>query len=242
MRLHPTITVHYRRALADLGIPTTPQSVRLGLRAAAERYRTALRTGHPIESDPLAALLFWRTYNEALLQALGVRRGRPGLAAALADGFYRPAGWRRFPETLPVLRRLRRDGVRVGIVSNFTPALVPICDALGLLPLVDCAIASTQVGSQKPDVSIFRLALRRLGVDPAATLHVGDSYVADVLGARAAGITPVLVVRADRRPRLQSGDGEPAAPPPARLDCAVITDLRAVPAMARRIGRATSVE
>ena len=225
MRVHPTITAHYRRSLAAHGIAASPAVVRSGLRAAADHYRAARRAGHPFESDRGAALAFWRSYNETLLAVLGVGRGRRRLAAALGDGFYQPSCWRRFPETLAVLRRLRADGVRIGIVSNFTPALLPICDALGLLELCDVVLASTLVGSEKPDVTIFRLALRQLGVEPSGAVHVGDTYTADVLGARAAGITPVLLVRPDRRPRLSSGDGEPARPVPSGVDCAVVTDL-----------------
>ncbi len=59
-------------------------------------------------------------------------------------------------------------------------------------------MASTVTGSQKPDVSIFREALRRTGSDPASSVHMGDNYIADVLGARAAGIDGVLVDRSRR--------------------------------------------
>ncbi len=224
-RVHPSITTHYRRALAAQGIPATVDAVRRALRVAGAHYRRAKGAGRPLESDRLAADAFWREYNDVLLRSLGVSRGRAERAAALADGFYHPTAWRCFPEARPVLRRLRADGVRVGIVSNFTPALLRLCDALGLLELCDVVLASTVVGSEKPDVSIFRLALRQLGADPQLTIHVGDTYTADVLGARAAGITPVLVARADRRPRLSSGDGEPVRAALPGLDCAVVDDL-----------------
>lgn len=201
-----------------------------------------MRSGVRIESDRAAAAAFWRSYNETLLAALGVRRARRGLAAALAEGFYAPTSWRRFPETTAVLRQLRAEGVAVGIVSNFTPALLSLGDALGLTALCQVVLASTLVGSEKPDASIFRLALRRLGADPRTTIHVGDTYATDVLGARGAGITPVLVARRDRRPRLSAGDGEPPAPLPSRLDCAVVSDLVGVLAIVRATPGSASLE
>ena len=59
---------------------------------------------------------------------------------------------------------------------------------------------SAEVGAAKPDRVIFARALELAGVDAGAAVHAGDSVEADVLGARAAGIAPVLV---DRR----AGDG-----------------------------------
>ena len=62
-------------------------------------------------------------------------------------------------------------------------------------------VASVDAGAMKPDPRIFARAVRRLGVQPAEAWHVGDNYWADVLGARAAGIIPVLVDRPGAVPR-----------------------------------------
>ena len=48
-------------------------------------------------------------------------------------------------------------------------------------------------GIEKPDPRFFQLALERGGADAATTVHVGDLYHVDVVGARAAAITPVLL-------------------------------------------------
>jgi len=52
----------------------------------------------------------------------------------------------------------------------------------------------------KPDPAIFRLALEALRVAPEATIHVGDTPAADVAGALAAGVRPVLVDPYDLHP------------------------------------------
>ena len=49
------------------------------------------------------------------------------------------------------------------------------------------------VGVEKPDPEIFRIALRRAGVEAAEAVHVGDLYAVDVVGARRAGLEPVLL-------------------------------------------------
>jgi len=63
-------------------------------------------------------------------------------------------------------------------------------------------VHSTAAAAAKPDPAIFRAALSALGVAPSAALHAGVGPVADVEGARRAGLRAVLVDRGDHRPRL----------------------------------------
>ena len=56
-------------------------------------------------------------------------------------------------------------------------------------------VASAEVGSAKPDARIFQIALEIAGVPPHAAWHVGDTPEADVEGARAAGLRPLLIAR-----------------------------------------------
>jgi putative hydrolase of the HAD superfamily len=56
------------------------------------------------------------------------------------------------------------------------------------------------VGKEKPDPGIFHVALERVGAEAAEAMHVGDLVPTDVWGARAAGITPVLIDRDDLHP------------------------------------------
>jgi len=48
------------------------------------------------------------------------------------------------------------------------------------------------VNAFKPDLAIFEEALRRAGTSAAQTIYVGDNYYADAVGARRAGLRPVL--------------------------------------------------
>jgi putative hydrolase of the HAD superfamily len=66
-------------------------------------------------------------------------------------------------------------------------------EAAGLLQHMTTVIDSALVGFEKPDPRIFLAALERTGSDPARTVHIGDLYHADVLGARGAGIAPLLL-------------------------------------------------
>jgi HAD superfamily hydrolase (TIGR01549 family) len=91
-----------------------------------------------------------------------------------------------------LLQRLRDRGVAVVVVSN--NVLEEQRDKLrhcGLHSWVDALVVSGEEGVSKPDPEIFRRALARVGCDAAAAVMVGDSWAADIGGARAAGIRAV---------------------------------------------------
>lgn len=94
-----------------------------------------------------------------------------------------------------LLAEFRDQGIKLGVVSNtFIPA--EILDRHlareGLLDLLPIRVYSCQVGYRKPHRRIFEEAIRRAQVDPARTLFVGDSVLADVRGANRAGLISVL--------------------------------------------------
>lgn len=101
-----------------------------------------------------------------------------------------------FPDAVPALRALRTDGLALVVVSNWDVSLHDVLARTGLRPFVDGAISSAEAGSAKPDRAIFARALELARVGAGQAWHVGDSYEADVEGARAAGIAPVWIDRA----------------------------------------------
>ena len=72
----------------------------------------------------------------------------------------------------------------------------------GLAALVDGAVASAELGAAKPDRAIFARALALAGAEPPSAWHVGDDVRADVEGALAAGIRPVLIAATATAPEL----------------------------------------
>jgi len=108
-----------------------------------------------------------------------------------------------YDDTLPVLRRLRRLGLRLAIVSN-TPWGSPAgpwredLARLGLASAVDGAVFCGDVGWRKPHRRIFDRALERLQVSAGESLFVGDDPRWDTAGARACGIEALLIHRSGR--------------------------------------------
>ncbi len=102
--------------------------------------------------------------------------------------------WSEMPAEVPgALRRLRAAGYRLAVVSNTESSLRARITQSGLDPYFETLVISDEVHSEKPDPVIFEEALRRMKVDRTRTIHVGDFYAVDVLGARGVGITPILL-------------------------------------------------
>ncbi len=102
--------------------------------------------------------------------------------------------WCKVPEGLgPALDAMRARGVKVAIISNSEGMLDRLFTDLGILEHFDQVVDSGKVGVEKPDPRIFQIALEQFSVPAARTLHLGDMFATDILGARAADIRHALI-------------------------------------------------
>ncbi len=148
---------------------------------------------------------FWSEYYAHALREAGVDLPREELLSAgeaVYDWYKDPAQWEPFPDALEALIAGEREGYIQGIVSDWGTDLLAIVHAHELTDHLDFVVASANVGVSKPSPEIFRFALERAGLKPSEAVYVGDSYVADILGAEAAGIQPILIDREGRAPRV----------------------------------------
>jgi putative hydrolase of the HAD superfamily len=97
------------------------------------------------------------------------------------------------PEAVPVLTELRRRGLRTAVVSDCTHELVVEWPRLAVAPLVDAAAFSIEVGACKPEPRIYLAAVEAIGVPPVGCLYLGDGGSRELSGARAVGMTAVLL-------------------------------------------------
>ena len=105
---------------------------------------------------------------------------------ALKD--HRPPEWKAFPFTIEVLRDLKNQGIRTGLISNWDPSCRSVLEQNGLTPYLDPIVVSSEVGIEKPDRRIFEKALAFSGEDPENCLYVGDNYYDDGVGASQVGM------------------------------------------------------
>jgi putative hydrolase of the HAD superfamily len=113
----------------------------------------------------------------------------------LVDALLASLHFTAFADARPALAAARARGQRLVVVSNWDVSLHDVLRKLELEPLLDAILTSAGAGARKPEPAIFEQALALAGVTPGLAVHVGDSLEEDVVGARAAGIEPVLVRR-----------------------------------------------
>ena len=104
------------------------------------------------------------------------------------------------PNVVPALAALRGRGLRLVVVSNANGTLLAHMERLGLTGRFDYILDSQDEGVEKPDPRFFEIALARSGARAETTIHVGDLYYVDVVGARNAGLRGVLLDEANLRP------------------------------------------
>ncbi|HEX2427612.1 MAG TPA: HAD family hydrolase [Gaiellaceae bacterium] len=177
---------------------------RHGLVLDPERYTEArtqaietLQRDHDLVHDEEV----WIAFTEQIVLGMG---GDPGAARACATDMVRE--WERhenfslYEDALPALDELRRQEIKVGLISNGQRDLDEFTAHHRLD--VDAVVGSKAHGRVKPHASIFVAALRALEVSPDEAAMVGDSYEDDIEGARALGIRAILLDRDGLRPDL----------------------------------------
>jgi HAD superfamily hydrolase (TIGR01509 family) len=137
------------------------------------------------------------------------RAWRQRVAAEANNAFWKVAvanyGLQR--GTRKCLTELKSMKLRLAVVSNHhhPEALINHLTRLGLRPYFSRIIASSRVGFRKPDQRIFAMCLSALRVLPLEAVFVGDLVPVDIVGAKRAGMTTILIGNDDR----SHEDGKP---------------------------------
>ncbi len=157
---------------------------------------------------------FWQHYSTRQLAVMGCT---PAQAAELGPQFnaymtehYKPADL-LFDDTYETLSALKARGYILGVVSNRDKPFGEYLAEKGIAGVVDFTLSGGEAGAKKPNPEILLRAAKMAGVEPAHSIYVGDNYHADVVGARAAGMRPILY---DRHSIFD------------HADCEVITELK----------------
>jgi HAD superfamily hydrolase (TIGR01509 family) len=180
--------------LARHGVTVTPEAL-----AAAEPYakRDLDRTKTiQVTNDASRGWLF---FNLILTEA-GITVSYATTAALEELHVYhqRTNLWELIPDDVrPALAALRAHGLTLTVVSNANGTLREHLKRIGLAEAFDVVLDSCDEGVEKPDPRFFEIALERSGARRETTIHVGDIYEVDVVGARNAGIRGVLLDAAD---------------------------------------------
>lgn len=137
----------------------------------------------------------WARLVDATFRGLTDRPPSRTFFGELYTRFAAPDAWHVFEDVVPTLDALAARGLKLGVISNWDERLRPLLERLKLADHFEAIVVSREVRASKPSRAIFRHAVHELGLPPEAVLHVGDSRSMDVCGARAAGLSALLLKR-----------------------------------------------
>ena len=186
----------------EAGAPTPPKACEDLVRALSahgqQQAEQLLHDGATYsDSDAQFAAMFEQMARLMFTQ-FGVADGHGELVQRFVARFWNERNWALFPDTIDVLTTLRDGGFIVGVLSNAPTSMRGFLERFGIAPYLDFTVISAIEGIKKPDRRIFESALQRAGVAPHEALHVGDMYLEDVIGGRAAGLHTLLIERGER--------------------------------------------
>lgn len=139
---------------------------------------------------------FYRSYNEQLCEALGVSSHFDQLQPGLVTNFKEKKSWQLLEDVPQILTRLQQRRIPLAIVANWDRDLPELTEQLGIREFFGTIVSSQQAGVEKPDPAIFNRALENMSLSAdESVLYLGNEYRADVMGARSAGLLPVLIDR-----------------------------------------------
>lgn len=192
---YPSVQEVCREVLSRFGCEVTDEELTRGIIAADRHYEKRYWSDDSFWANETDASEMWSEMYALALEEMGVDGDRHLIGRAIYDYFGHGDRWRTYPDVVPVFERLRAEGFRLALVSNWDARLAKLCFDMGLYRYLDAVLSSASVGLIKPDPHIYEAACERLAVPPDRCVHVGDHYYADILGARSAGIFPVMIDR-----------------------------------------------
>jgi putative hydrolase of the HAD superfamily len=178
----------FSRIVAGQGIDVPPDALYRAMREVEASAPDLSGMGAKSEVD------YWRAYDATILRRVGTEP-TPALLDEVARRFREELTFELYPESVEVLQAIKDRGIPLGVISNASHGIVGDLERTGVASFFEHIVYSQQVGCVKPDPRIFREALGRFAVEAGHTWHVGDNVVADVGGAKAVGIRPLLVRR-----------------------------------------------
>ena len=195
VRFWPPLDAIQQSACLELGLSVSKAGIDRGYAVGDVFFNEENARRSLSERTDEERLDFFAEYEQILLEHAGL-----SVSLKLAGQIWQlamtvPKDFIAFDDTLPALAALKDKGYSLGVLSNLRRELGPLCTRLGMAPYLDFCINSEEAGAEKPYPQIFLAALERVSASPEETVHVGDQYHSDVLGARGVGMHAVLIDR-----------------------------------------------
>ncbi|MBI3548890.1 MAG: HAD family hydrolase [Elusimicrobia bacterium] len=135
----------------------------------------------------------WKNYLKRLFAIIGVKN--IPFTTLLRIKLYHDIHnlWDHVPEEVPGDLELLAKRFRLGVISNSNGTVRKLLNRVKLAHHFEVIIDSKEEKIEKPDPRLFQIALEKMKLKPEESYYVGDIYYIDVVGARSAGMTPILI-------------------------------------------------
>ena len=196
----PPVEKIYAREFAAEGVAFTPESLARALTRAWEEVHAKGETNR--YGGVRGETGFWLSFLNRVRSFLDGGAISAAAFDRLARHFRSAAAWAIYDDVPATLEELLRRGLDLAVVSNWDSHLPKLLAGLGLDRYFRVVAVSAIEETGKPGAEIFHRACLRVGVEPAEALHVGDSVIDDLEGARRAGLSALLLDRQDLHPEI----------------------------------------
>jgi putative hydrolase of the HAD superfamily len=183
----------FARVLGELGFEQSAAQVKAAIEECWPWYEEQVGRHQGTELE------FWLAFNQRVCAALGTGPRSAEAGTRATEAFRALDATRLYDDALPCLDALTAAGHTLGVLTA-RPDARRVLEPLGVLDRFVFLVDAFRSGSAKQDRRAFECAIELAGVGRGQVVHVGDLYDRDVLPAREAGITAVLVDRQDRTP------------------------------------------
>lgn len=182
---------------------------KLGIKSEIDEIKRAEAAARPVLSSEIERLKSTENRNTSVFYMSSILNKLPAtsdlneekrdeIIHALVISLQAPGRLRQFwgnliPGVKQALDILKDKGIRLAVVSNSNGMIEEIISGLHIREYFENVFDSHIVGYEKPDRRLFMHALEKSNADPERTIHIGDLYHVDVLGAWSAGIHALLL-------------------------------------------------
>ena len=200
---HPSVGAIYREVMAQHSLDFSEESLNAGFKRA---FATVSKDKAELDGER-REWFYWRS-----VVAESIRELRPqpadfdALFHDLWHEFAHGHRWRVATGTQDLLQRLRQQGLRLALLTNWDHRVRQVVSESPLRDCFDHLFISSEIGHEKPDLGIFLHAQKTLGLAADQIVHVGDSLQHDIHGAQAAGWHAIRIVSESPPPPI---DGYP---------------------------------
>jgi putative hydrolase of the HAD superfamily len=136
---------------------------------------------------------FYIKYNQELLSIIGFEISSK--QALKLNGMLKKSSYAVYADSLSILKYFKQNKIPLGLIANWTDTLANVLDKLNLNKYFEFIYSSHDLKIDKPNPKIFEKALISVKGKYDKIYYIGNDYGLDIIPARQAGLTPVLVDR-----------------------------------------------